>query len=464
MPPVPTLACAIVSQLVLFFKSNLSSSTSGGHGQRDADSHTTWDDHSRNRHPSVPLSLKDFEALDELSDVIAETEAYRVFLNKEAGRIHGTRIKNDPVLVKQTRDQIQCWTTHGSWQRQDTEFPIRTHVGDPRFSKCDKTFAKALDREGSGHYLGEYDQDHERFLVREATKYKWVPDETICGPGSGPGMMGLEDDRAEYQAFTKTKLCQAIGPRDMLIVGDLTQYQLHDVILSAFGTSFSCYGESGCLHHGVHHLCQTSAIKFARNDLLSVPWAVNPDEEEFPSASTVEQTWASPDLLSKYQALILNRGLFWRPDEVFMSELVFTMKHLWKYYPNTLILYRATHPISPNCTQLKNQGEDEAIADKFGNSVSQGTLLQKPLQEPPKRQEHPQGEMYRPTLADIQRQNRIAKKVVEAAGGIFLDTEAMFAMRPDGRMGDGDCARFCAPGPLDAYADIFYNAFRILQP
>ncbi|KAG0363101.1 hypothetical protein BGZ54_008330 [Gamsiella multidivaricata] len=453
MPSIPPLGrslvlfigCAVFVQFIFFIRSNLFSTSPHRDFPEPYDSPSFHGaDPTRNRHPTVPLSLHDLEILDGLSDTIAETEAYRVFEDKEAGRIHGTTIKNNPLLVRQIRDQIRCWTTHGSWQRQGNEFQTLKHLGDSRFTKCDKNFIKALDREGNGHYLGEFDHVNNRLLIR---------------------MMGLEDDRAEYRSYTKSKFCQAIGKRNLLVVGDLTQYQLHDVIVSAFQSSFVCYGELGCLHHSSHGLCQNVAVKYARNDLLSVPWAVDPEADEFPSASTVEQTWATPDMLLQYPILILNRGLVWRPDEVFLSELVFTMKHIWKYYPNTLVLYRATHPISPNCTQFKNEGEDEAIADNFGKPISAGTVLRKPLDTPPKRQEsHHEGkEEYRPTLADIQRQNRMAKRVVEAAGGIYLDTEAMFAMRPDGRMGDGDCSRFCAPGPLDAYADLLYNTFRILQ-
>ncbi|KAF9544411.1 hypothetical protein EC957_012115 [Mortierella hygrophila] len=476
MPPVPALGrplaiiigCALAFQLYLFFSSN---SSSNDYRPEDLDptpgssdpASSRWDDPGRNRHPTVPLTLKDFSTLDTLADTIVKAEAYRVFEDKSAKKIHGSVIKGDAAVVQKVRDQIRCWTTYGSWQRQDQEFTPLNHLGDSRFAKCDKTFMKALDREGNGHYLGEFDHTHDRFMVREAVKYRWVPDTAKCGPG--PGTMGLQDERAVYDAFTKPKFCEVMDERSFLVVGDVTQYQLHDVIASTFKSSFVCYGELGCLHHASHGLCNGVALKYARNDLLSVPWAVNPEDEEFPSASTVEQAWATPDMLLKYKILVLNRGLIWRPDEVFMSELVFTMKLLWKYYPDTMVIYRATHPISANCSQFKNHGEDEAVANKNGESDAEGITLQKPLQTAPKRQEAAAGEKqeFRPTLADIQRQNRIARVIVEAAGGIYLDTENMFALRPDGRMGDGDCARFCAPGPLDAYGDLLYNTIRLLR-
>ncbi|KAG0006985.1 acyl-Coenzyme A oxidase [Entomortierella chlamydospora] len=185
-------------------------------------------------------------------------------------------------------------------------------------------------------------------------------------------------------------------------------------------TSIACYGDLDCLHHSAHGLCRNVALKYARNDLLSVPWAIDPEKDEYPSASTVEKPWATPDMLLNYKTLLLNRGLIWRPDEVFMSELSFIAPH--------------------------------APSQKAFKSVPERSEAQESSRE-----------VYRLTLADVQRQSKIAKEIVEASGGIILDTEAMFAMRPDGRMGEGGCARLCAPGPLDAYADLPYNTCRILQ-
>ncbi|KAF9029191.1 hypothetical protein BGZ52_009791 [Haplosporangium bisporale] len=491
---------------------------------------STAKDPAHNRHPSVPISLADYAVLDDLAKTIVAVETHRVFEERDVGRIHGTAIKNDSTLVNTIRDQIHCWTTHGSWVRlAEKEVKMAQHLGDSRFGKCNERFMQGLekriekeleDRQGGQggeerfkqHFLGEYNEKDDQMLVREATKYRWVPDETICGPrpattpsktpssssstpegetGQGTIRMGFGDARSKYESFTRKDFCRVLGRRNMLLVGDVTQYQLHDVITSAFGYNYACHGELGCLHRSPHQLCVgtdpatgqsrvDAGLKYARNDIISVPWAINPEDEEYPSASTIEQTWATPELLKQYPVVILNKGLVWREDEAFLTELVFTMKHLWKFYPGTLVIYRATHPVSSKCMQMKEDGEDEAIADKTAQfSVVPETVLQKPLTSAPKREEHrrrhhrgakeegendEQGYVFRPTLPDVQRQNQLAKAVVEAAGGIFLDTEAMFAMRPDGRMGDhGDCSRYCAPGPLDAYVDLLHNTFRILQ-
>ncbi|KAF9906181.1 hypothetical protein EC991_000893 [Linnemannia zychae] len=484
-------------------------------------------------HPNAErISLKNLEELDKISEYITQIEADRVFSKSRLGHIQGTQWRGGQgaqgllaqEAVRTIREQIHCWTQHGAWVRQDgivlqekggnnlTEpsWAARKHRGDARFGQCDAKLMASLDKEAQksaqdqrlkgDFYLGDYDETHDRWIVREAVKWRWVPDEGICGPlktdsgASVPTTLGFKDKRAIYRPFEKKGFCESLQNRNILVVGDLTQYQLHDAILSATETEFSCHGEMGCLHRRPHPLCHQDEdddpaleadiaeiagelikppyLKYVRNDLISVPWAVNPESSETPSGATIEQPWATSEMFAEYKIVLLNRGLFWRTDDEFLMELVFTIKYIWKFYSGTMIIYRATHPVF-NCTGLKEQNEDGAMAGPDGQeSIFEGTLLQQPLIATPERRPAPgssqssssatESTTFRPTLADVQRQNRMAKAIVEAAGGIFLDTEDMFAKRPDGRMGDGDCARFCAPGPLDVYADLLYNTFRLL--
>ncbi|KAI1321329.1 hypothetical protein EDD11_006666 [Mortierella claussenii] len=615
------LLCIISIQLVVHFReplqttllhhpnspfSNITSSSNDTYSSQERQQQPGTADPSSVHRLTIPLSLPELSLLDELAAEIVSKEGHRTFAETGYANIHGTAIHDNSSLVKRIRDQIDCWTHHGSWVRDDRElndidinivkndenigkdhtlivsspsssssssssplwiktpWAARKHYGHRKVDTCDVRFMgglNQLDQAGlGGFYMGEYDRAHGHgWIVREAVKYRWEPDESICGPakkreagedkgaddekGSGSSIeattsngevSGLDGEQSRYRPFNLNQFCASLAERSILLAGDVTQYQLHDSILSAaIGAPFSCHGELYCLHDEPHEICppavtgdsttaaklqspspsssvgesedkitttiNTSFLKFARNDVLSVPQAMNPEDDEFPNMSTVEQAWASKELLKNYTIVLLNKGLHYQRDEVFLSELVFTMKHLWKFYSNTVILYRATHP-NVNCTVLKEQREDEALAgpavaedgggervagEKENGEESVGklvsivpeTILQRPLSEVPKRFSERRGRhrmgadnqdgsgfMYRPTLADIQRQNRMAKVIVENAGGIFLDTENMFAMRPDGRIGDdGDCSRFCAPGPVDAYVDLVFNVLRIMN-
>ncbi|KAG0350613.1 hypothetical protein BGZ54_003727, partial [Gamsiella multidivaricata] len=473
--------------------------------------------------------------LDELVATIGYREAFRTFRDAGLTDIHGTSSIRNPGDAKLVRDQIECWTRHGEWVREDgieietetkteaetgtgrSAWAARKHLGNPSFvNVCDARFKKTLDQNASYGGFGEFDQIHQRWNVREAVKYRWVPDESICGPGTGteagtvpgpgpwpgtqsppgpprpPGqaetngattVTAFRNETSIYQRFNVSQFCSSLYERNVLVVGDVTQHQIHDSILSAVGNPVPCTGELGCVDSKASNpICVNSTLSFVRNDLLSVPTALNngdstttiinnsnnnnnnnSDDNDFSSGVLVEQPWATEEMFQKYRIVVLNKGLIWRTDVAFLTRLVSTIKYVWKWYPNVMFIYRATHPLS-DCTVLKEQREDEAIAGPDGKSVVPGTKVQRPLEKALNRAwEDTKMTIRRPTLADVQRQNRLAKLVVENAGGIFLDTEEMFARRPDGRVGDGgDCARFCAPGPIDVYAELLYNALRIL--
>ncbi|KAG0234418.1 hypothetical protein BGW42_006628 [Actinomortierella wolfii] len=53
------------------------------------------------------------------------------------------------------------------------------------------------------------------------------------------------------------------------------------------------------------------------------------------------------------------------------------------------------------------------------------------------------------------RQNRMAKMLVEAAGGIYWNVATMTNLRPDGHQGDQDCLSYKRPGPTDEWAVSF---------
>ncbi|KAF8972418.1 hypothetical protein BGZ46_010088 [Entomortierella lignicola] len=477
------LFCVLSLQLIYLYHEPIAEALGNPSPPLQQDNNLHTSSSVRKGHPNVPLTLEDLDLLDQLTETILAAEAHRVFAASGPGVIYGTRFRSNPIEVKKIRDQIHCWTKNGSWVRETegiannnenntNEWSSRKHLGNHLFNQCDSRFAQGLEKmaaagEGDFH-MGEYDKKDNRWIVREAVKYRWVPDETICGP-KPPGtenLMGLGDERSKYQRFNAQNFCTYLANRSLLLAGDVTQYQLHDSILSAVGIPYTCTSELDCVASKPHPLCpkRPSFLKYVRNDDISIPWAANPKGKDYSSGSVIEQAWATDEMLHQYKIVFLNKGLVWKPDMEFLTELVFTIKKLWISHPGNLFIYRATHPIS-NCMALKEQHEDEVIATPDGSaSIVPGTTIQRPLLKAPERTSEPTDpqRIFRPTLADIQRQNKIAKTIVEAGGGIYLDTEEMFALRPDGRMGDGDCSRFCAPGPIDVYADLIYNTLRIL--
>ncbi|KAF9081364.1 hypothetical protein BGX27_004956, partial [Mortierella sp. AM989] len=61
------------------------------------------------------------------------------------------------------------------------------------------------------------------------------------------------------------------------------------------------------------------------------------------------------------------------------------------------------------------------------------------------------------------RQNRIAKEIVEATGGVYWNIATMTNMRPDGHVGGQDCLTYKRPGPTDEWAVSLYNLFKTIE-
>lgn len=152
-----------------------------------------------------------------------------------------------------------------------------------------------------------------------------------------------------------------------------------------------------------------------------------------PKADVIEWPFTNGALMRGYPTVILNRAPVIESDEKFIDGLIDTLKVMRKANPNSLVLYRSTGIGHPFCNDaqgpLKEQLTDEQLK-----------LL-------------PYG------WSELTRRNAIARVIIEAAGGVFIDLAASGDLRPDGHIGGQDCMRYCIPGPLDSWAQILYKVF-----
>ena len=140
----------------------------------------------------------------------AQTAAREVF--KDIKGIRGSSVYADrPEASRQFRSLVDCWTT-GEWipLNQSAHWTM-PHFQDPLYGSCDRKHRKT-GAQG----------------VREAVGYRW---QSKCD--------SLEIDSANW--------CQVLNGRHMMLVGDLVQYQLHDVFLDSLRDGPAiCFGELNC--------------------------------------------------------------------------------------------------------------------------------------------------------------------------------------------------------------------------
>ena len=177
-------------------------------------------------------------------------------------------------------------------------------------------------------------------------------------------------------------------------------------------------------------------MRYLRNDVLSTIRRID-KAGGHPSVDVVQWPFTTKTMLKAYSVLILNRAPVIEDDETFIQELVKIMRTIRQASPDMLIIYRSSSIGHPYCNDASSPltgplTNDELVKLPYGWS-------------------------------ELQRRNAMAREIVEAVGGIFVDLAALTDMRPDGHVGGQDCLRYCIPGPLDTWAQVLYNVLLELE-
>ena len=118
-------------------------------------------------------------------------------------------IMDTPSKAKKFRSLVDCWTT-GTWVEDTTHYTM-PHFQDPLYGSCDRKHKK------SGGTS-----------VRPAVRYAW---KSQCD------MINVDTQH----------WCQVLRGRHLLLVGDLVQYQLHELFLDTLRDGPAiCFGELNC--------------------------------------------------------------------------------------------------------------------------------------------------------------------------------------------------------------------------
>ncbi|CAO3578828.1 unnamed protein product [Absidia cylindrospora] len=314
--------------------------------------------------------------------------------------------------AQEARQRIDCWT-QGQWVSASAPKPktqLIQHIQDPLYSTCDKRFYKT----------------HSPEVLRPETQYEWKP--------SGGGD---NDCSRVLPKPSPPQWCHVLNGRHILLVGDLVQYQLHELFLDSLRDGPTvCFGELNCKDHT---LCSNvdTRLRYLRNDILADN-RKHVNNNGIMSGSIVAWPFVPSNVLKMYSILILNRSPVVEDDDTFINSLISTLAYIRRTVPDILIIYRSSGIGHPFCDD----------SDK---------PLERPLTDDEKRR-LPFG------WAESERRDAMAREIVEQAGGVFVDLAALVETRPDGHVGGHDCLRYCIPGPLDAWMDVLYQALVILNP
>ncbi|KAG1178655.1 hypothetical protein G6F70_002888 [Rhizopus microsporus] len=354
-----------------------------------------------NQYATVNLTQHEREKLTQ--DMIAKASnlVSRAFPDIQT-TIMGASLNKEQV--QQFRSLVECWTSSGKWVKMDGPVKVMPHFQDPLYAKCDRKY------KGEGQ--------------RDAVRYVW---QSTCEPVKNNMDHSVNRDR----------WCKVLNGRHILVVGDLVQYQLHEIFLNTFRDGPTvCFGELNCREHTLcNEPYQETHLKYLRNDRLSNNQHTNINQG-YPTVDIIEMPFAKPSFGRGYPIFILNRSPVHETDEEFMKGLIETMKTIRKNNPNTLVIYRSSSIGHPFCDDA--EGPIEGLTDSDYKVLPFG-------------------------WSETKRRNLIAKTIIEGAGGVYVDLGALTDLRPDGHVGGQDCLRYCIPGPLDSWMHILYQVFLALD-
>ncbi|KAG0036908.1 hypothetical protein BGZ82_003467 [Podila clonocystis] len=380
-------------------------------------------------------------------------------------RIPGTGI-NTPEKTAQFRALMDQALNQGRWVYEaDRDYP--DFGGATGWSK-----KKQNER--------DRDVTIDRAPFPEAGKYHWEPLLTSSGGSDVDSPNAYSTTPWYTNRIQPEDFCRILGPRHILLVGDLIHWQLHDSIMyNMFDTPQICYGDIAC-HQGVGHpLCPLPndvRLKFVRNDLLSPARQRNTKANETRTHHPVEMAWLK-DLKLK-DTVILGAPHHVMKDQQFRKRLVQTLLKIRLKRPDALVIYRNNPMGHPDCpSKFNGFNADKNKEPQIGShQVLQPSTPPKPgawlsnrttFGAPARPLEHdiPVEEIleYPLNWPHYDRQNQMAKVIVEAAGGIYWNVATMTNRRPDGHVGGHDCLGYRRPGPTDEWAVSLYNVFKTIE-
>ncbi|KAF9373113.1 hypothetical protein CPB97_000808 [Podila verticillata] len=401
------------------------------------------------------------KAIQLTGEFVQENLPPEMLFEQNQTRIPGTGI-NTPAKTARFRALMDQALNNGRWVYEaDRDYP--DFGGATAWSKKKQN---------------ERDRDVaiDRAPFPEAGRYHWEPLLTSKKKvkSTVPGIPWYTN-RIQPEDF-----CRILGPRHIVLVGDLIHWQLHDSIMyNMFDTPQICYGDIAC-HQGVGHpLCPQPndvRFKFVRNDLLSPTKLKLSKANETRTHHPVEISWLK-DLKLK-DTIILGAPHHGMKDKQFRKQLMQTLVKIRLTRPEALVIYRNNPTGHPDCPSKFNgfnadkepqTGSSQQVkqpssppkpgADWLSNRTTFGAPA-RPLQH-----DIPVEEILEYPLdwSHYDRQNHMAKVIVEAAGGIYWNVATMTNRRPDGHVGGHDCLSYRRPGPTDEWAVSLYNLFKTIE-
>ncbi|GAA6033472.1 hypothetical protein JCM8097_001415 [Rhodosporidiobolus ruineniae] len=179
----------------------------------------------------------------------AVSSAISSSLSSRLTGVPGTAITSRTEAVS-LQSYLDCTSSRGEWVYDPAGAHLAAHGSgltvhkqEGRYAACDKRFYKGREV-GEGVEEGEWD-------VRESLKWRWVPSPS-CAELARSSLSALAESKDPAPPVSRERFCRLLAHKSTLLLGDSTQYSLHDLLLDFTSTlPQSCYGDLYCKEHAL---------------------------------------------------------------------------------------------------------------------------------------------------------------------------------------------------------------------
>lgn len=242
------------------------------------------------------------------------------------------------------------------------------------------------------------------------------------------------DDPA-MEMFDSEKFCKfASKKKGFIFVGDsITKIHFHTLIASIGGV---CEGQKMCM------ACGGIPFEWRANaylDTQDIPFSKCSLDESISPRSTCE-SFATREILEKYDVIVMNSGAHYREDVEFVPAMenaaLMVSNIMNEIHEKPLMIWRNTIPGHGGCNDTMFGEPIGSLSDAEEYVSSYGDLH---------------------SWSDFSRQNDLAVPIYIDNGFKLLDAYTPTILREDSHFGGKDCLHYCIPGPSDHWVRLLYS-------
>ncbi|CAM6127977.1 unnamed protein product [Calypogeia fissa] len=337
--------------------------------------------------------------------------------------VKGTSIAGRDA-VKRFRDHLDCFSESGRWVYDPTPRHIPwNYVGDAYTTVCEDRHRSSGVSDSMAEDIAMRGDPND-WSVREELKWVWQTNSSC-----------------PWQSINRDNFCRKIGANgNVMVVGDSINHEIQWSLMNALITNGSGYGRLSLLSTSNFAPYEMCTDIFGHGAGFNVSFICNVHLTTITSAdndTSNQQPWIYHLDEFNVKLLVLNTGAHFMEDELHTKVLREAFTILTERYPHIHVIYRNTELGHSDCmTQTK------------------------PLLAPQKESKDEKFSFYHWT--EFNRQNLLAKEIVEEFGYTYMDVYTMLSLRPEAHISETDCLHYCLPGPLDIAVEYLYNILLLL--